>query len=70
MGISSNMTRRRMLRIAGGLSVGAAGVAALAACGETAPTVITKEVPVETTVIKEVPVETIVTKDRGQGSPG
>ncbi len=62
MGISSNMTRRRMLRIAGGLSVGAAGVAALAACGETAPTVITKEVAVETTVIKEVPVETIVTR--------
>ena len=62
MGISSNMTRRRMLRIAGGLSVGAAGVAALAACGETEPTVITKEVAVETTVIKEVPVETIVTR--------
>ncbi len=62
MGISSHMTRRRMLRMAGGLGVSAAGVAALAACGEAEPQVITKEVPVETTVIKEVPVETIVTR--------
>jgi hypothetical protein len=60
MGISSNMTRRRMLRIAGGLGVSAAGVAALAACGESEPQIITKEVPVETTIIKEVPVEKIV----------
>ncbi|MDE2766565.1 MAG: hypothetical protein OXI70_00560, partial [Chloroflexota bacterium] len=56
------MTRRRMLRMAGGLGVSAAGVAALAACGEAEPQIITKEVPVETTVIKEVPVETIVTR--------
>lgn len=62
MGISSHMTRRRMLRIAGGLGVGVAGVAALAACGEAEPQIITKEIPVETTVIKEVPVETIVTR--------
>ena len=62
MRISSQMTRRRMLRIAGGLGVSAAGVAALAACGESEPQVITKEVPVETTIIKEIPVETVVTR--------
>ena len=62
MSISSQITRRRMLRIAGGLGVSAAGVAALAACGEAGPQVITKEVPVETTIIKEVSVETVVTK--------
>ena len=62
MGTTSHMTRRRVLRIAGGLGVSAAGVAALAACGEAAPRIITKEVPVEKTVIKEVAVETIVTR--------
>ena len=56
------MTRRQVLRASGGAAVGLTGVLALAACGETEPTVITKEVPVETTVIKEVPVETIVTR--------
>ena len=56
------MTRRQVLRATGGAAVGLTGVLALAACGETEPTVITKEVPVETTVIKEVPVETIVTR--------
>ena len=60
MGIGSHITRRRMLRMAGGLGVSAAGVAALAACGEAEPQIITKEVPVEKTVIKEVPVEKIV----------
>ena len=56
------MTRRQVLRATGGAAVGLTGVLALAACGETEPTVITKEVLVETTVIKEVPVETIVTR--------
>jgi serine acetyltransferase len=40
-----------MLRGAAAGVTGLAGVAALAACGETQ--VVTKEVPVETTVIKE-----------------
>ena len=60
MGKNSLMTRRRLLRIAGGLGITGTGVAALAACGEAEPQIITKEVPVETTVIKEVPVEKIV----------
>ena len=52
------ISRRHMLRGAAAGATGLAGVAALAACGETQ--VVTKEVPVETTVIKEVPVEKIV----------
>ena len=56
----SHMSRRRLLRIAGGLGASTAGVWVLAACGEAEPQIITKEVPVETTVIKEVPVEKIV----------
>ncbi|MCY3895677.1 MAG: hypothetical protein OXG17_04310 [Chloroflexi bacterium] len=60
MRTNSHMTRRRLLRAAGGLGLSAAGVAGLAACGEAEPQIITKEVPVETTVIKEVPVEKIV----------
>ncbi len=56
----SRMTRRQVLRIAGGVGVSAAGVAALAACGEAEPQIITKEVPVEKIVVKEVPVEKIV----------
>ena len=54
------MTRRRLLRVGGGLGLGAAGAAVLAACGETQ--IVTREVPVETIIIKEVPVETIVTQ--------
>ncbi len=52
------ISRRHMLRGAAAGATGLAGVAALAACGETQ--IVTKEVPVETTVIKEVPVEKIV----------
>ena len=62
----SRMTRRQLLRIAGGVGVSAAGVAALAACGETqvvtVEKIIEKEVPVERIVEKEVPVERIVEK--------
>lgn len=46
-GKNSHMTRRRLLRVAGGLGISAAGVAALAACGEAEPKIVTKEVPVE-----------------------
>ncbi|MYD94529.1 MAG: hypothetical protein F4Y02_12740, partial [Chloroflexi bacterium] len=56
--VSSGMTRRRLLRAGGGMGLGAAGIAVLAACGETQ--VVTKEVPVEKVVVKEVPVEKIV----------
>ncbi len=62
------MTRRQLLRIAGGLGVSAAGVAALAACGEAEPQIITKEVPVEKIVreteVREVPVERTVTQEK------
>ena len=54
----SGISRRRMLRGAVVGVTGSAGLAVLAACGETQ--VVTKEVPIETTVIKEVPVEKIV----------
>ncbi len=55
-----SMSRRRALRAGLAGLAGGVGAAALAACGETEPQVITKEVPVEKTVIKEVPVERIV----------
>ena len=58
----THMTRRTLIRSLGAGAVGASAVAVLAACGETAPTIVTKEVAVKETVIKEVPVETIVTK--------
>ncbi len=54
-----SLSRRRMLQGAG---LGGAAAVILAACGETEPQVVTKEVPVEKTVIKEVPVEKIVTQ--------
>ena len=54
----ATVTRRRVLIGA----TGAISAIALAACGEAAPQVVTKEVVVEKTVIKEVPVETVVTK--------
>ena len=56
--MKSGFSRRRVLRGAVVGVTGSAGLAVLAACGETQ--VVTKEVPVETTVIKEVPVEKIV----------
>ena len=56
----SALSRRSILRAGGAAAAGAAGVAILAACGETQ--VVTKEVPVEKTIIKEVPVEKIVTQ--------
>ena len=46
-GKNSHMTRRRLLRVAGGLGISAVGVAALVACGEAEPKIVTKEVPVE-----------------------
>ena len=59
--MNGSITRRRIMAA---LGVGSVGVTAqvLAACGESTPTVVTKEVPVEKTVIKEVPVEKIVEK--------
>lgn len=63
------MTRRNLLRVAGGSLLGVAGGAVLAACGETETVTqeVIKEVPVETVVtrevIKEVPVQTVVTQE-------
>ena len=51
-----------MLRTSAGAALGLTGAAVLAACGETSPTIVTKEVAVETVVIKEVPVQTVVTR--------
>ena len=59
--MNGSITRRRIMAA---LGVGSVGVTAqvLAACGESTPTVVTKEVPVEKIVIKEVPVEKVVEK--------
>ena len=65
------MTRRNLLRVAGGGLLGAAGGAVLAACGETKTVTreVIKEVPVQRVVtvtreiVKEVPVERVVTKE-------
>ena len=60
------ISRRRMLRNAVVGLTGAAGLAALAACGETqvvtVEKIVEKEVPVERVVEKEVPVERVVEK--------
>ena len=70
------VSRRRMLRSAVMGVTGAAGIAALAACGETqvvtVEKVVEKEVPVERIVEKEVPVERVVEKivrERCQSRP-
>ena len=55
-----HITRRRMLRLAGALGLGAGGTAVLAACGE--PQVVEKIVTQTVEKIVEVPVERIVEK--------
>ncbi|MCY4109207.1 MAG: extracellular solute-binding protein, partial [Chloroflexi bacterium] len=52
------MSRRRLLKAGVYTGIGAAGITALAGCGETQVVEVVKEVPVET--IKEVEVEKVV----------
>ena len=64
--MNPEVSRRRMLRNAAMGVTGAAGLAALAACGETqgvtVEKIVEKKVPVERIVEKEVPVERVVEK--------
>ena len=59
---TGRLSRRRLLRIGAVGALGSTAAAALAACGEGEPRIVTKEVPVEKTVVKEIPIETIVTQ--------
>ena len=63
---STGMSRRKLLRAGGGLGLGAAGAAVLAACGETqiveVEKIVTQEVTVEKIVTQEVPVDRVVEK--------
>ena len=63
---AGRLSRRRLLRIGAVGALGSTAAAALAACGEAEPRIVTTEVPVEKivtqTVVKEVPVDRVVEK--------